>query len=209
MLDAAFRPLPQWNRKPALQFRHAPFRTPALKTLDAIEYELGRLSAHDVRIEAGFALSQLRNDGWPRAGERPSHPGVVLYFESPEGSLCFPCGTYADYYDNLHAIALTLENLRAIDRYGVTLGHEQYRGFAQIEAPKKMTAEEAAAWCALNTPLEPARVLRDASAWRDVYRLMASKCHPDRGGDRANWDKLQEARKVLDVHHGLTKGASG
>ena len=70
--------------------------------------------ARDVRIGAGYSLDQIRNDGWPRHGTAPTHPGVVLYFKSADSPTCFPCGTYGRIKDNLHSIALTLECWRKL-----------------------------------------------------------------------------------------------
>jgi hypothetical protein len=209
MLDARFRPLPKWMRKPALAYTRSPFKTAYNRTLDKLESELNKLDARDIFIEAGFALDQIRNDGWPRGGMRPSHPGVVLYFTGPDGAMVFPCGTYGRFEENMHAIALTLENLRAIDRYGVTLGHQQYLGFAAIAAPPaQMSVEAAADFVAKYGGIEPWLVVRDDGDYRKAYRAAASKLHPDAAGNNDGFYKLGQAKAVLDQHHGLAKGAA-
>jgi len=138
MIDARFRPLPKWPEPRPLQMRTSQFKSTYAKTLNVLEYELGKLDARNIVIEAGFALADIRNDGWPRGKVRPTHPGIILYFDGADGTMRFPCGTYSDFDSNMHAIALTLANLRAIDRYGVTMGHEQYQGFKQLAAPMPM-----------------------------------------------------------------------
>jgi hypothetical protein len=205
MLDARFRPLPKWTRKPALQMEGPRFRSAYSKILDLLEYELEKLNARDILIEAGFELHALRNDGWPRSGIRPLHPGVVLYFSTRDGAMEFPCGTYHKFEANLQAIALTLENLRAIDRYGVTLGHEQYRGFLAIEAaPKQMTVEQAAEFLATTTGHPRAQIVIDPAVYRMAYRAAAVKLHPDNcAGNQDGFLKLQSAKTVLDKHHKL------
>jgi hypothetical protein len=205
MLDARFRPLPKWTRVPKLGLQGSSFKTAYNKTLDKLEYELKRLRARDILIEAGFSLEALRNDGWPRGGTYPSHPGVVLYFTCPDGNMEFPCGTYHRFEANLHAIALTLENLRAIDRYGVTLGrHQQYRGFLAIEAaPKQMTVDQAAAFVAIASGLPSQDIIKSAEAWRGAYRAAAARLHPDVAASPDGFHKLGECRAILDKHHGL------
>lgn len=206
MLDARFKALPKWNREPGLQHLNSQFKTAYNKTLDKLEHELRKLDAHDVVIEAGYRLDQIRNDGWPRGGMSPSHPGAVLYFRSKEGPLCFPCGTYRSLEDNMHAIALTLENLRAIDRYGVTLAHQQYLGFAALPAPATTgTVEQAALLFATLAAVPKDYILESAEAFRSAYRKACAQLHPDAGGDRNAWTAMQNAAVLLEEHH---KGAA-
>ena len=202
MIDARFRPLLKWNREPALKFRQSQFKTAYNKTLDALEHEMRHLKARNIVIEAGYRLDQIRNDGWPRGGTSPSHPGVVLYFESADGALCFPCGTYFRLEHNMHAIALTLENLRAVDRYGVTLAHQQYIGFAALPEPQtKGTLEEAALVLASLSAVPKDYLIDSAEAYRDAYRRVAAKLHPDKGGDPTAWHEFQNAAILLQKHH--------
>ncbi|MEI9975073.1 MAG: hypothetical protein WDO73_25285 [Ignavibacteriota bacterium] len=98
----------------------APFTVPYDKTLRELERELKHLQARDVLIQAYLADRQIRIDGWPRANERPSAPGVILTFGTAGGTLSFPCDTYAHYESNIRAISLSLTALRgnrSIRRY--------------------------------------------------------------------------------------------
>lgn len=204
MLDARFKALLKWNREPGLQFVTAHFKTPYNRTLDNLERELQKLDAQEVVIEAGYRIDQIRNDGWPKGGTAPEHPGVVLYFKGLDGPLCFPCGNFSRMQDNLHAIALTLENLRAIDRYGVTLAHQQYLGFAALPAPVTHgTVEQAAAFFAsiAAAGITAAQVMADPEIYRKVYRYAAAQLHPDAGGDRGAWTAMQNAAVLLEEHH--------
>lgn len=210
MLDARFRPMPKWERTPGLLWRVAHFKTPYNKTLDKLEYEVRHLKGSDIRIEAGYSSENIRNDGWPRGAARPSHPGAVLYFESRNGSLCFPCGTYERFEDNLHAIALTLECLRAVDRYGVTVGNEQYRGFASLPpASSQMTVEGAAQFISDLIPNFSSNVIIESKASCEAaYKQAARRLHPDvTGGESERFLKLQEAKLVLQTHHKIAMEA--
>src|SRR5690606_5164123 len=76
----------------------------------------------------------IRLDGLPRANARPGHQGVVLAFDSKYGPLKYATDTFDRWQDNLRAIALGLESLRRVDRYGITKRGEQYTGWRQLPA---------------------------------------------------------------------------
>jgi hypothetical protein len=209
MIDLVFRPLAAPPDRPR---RRSQFRSTWIKTLDLLEYELRELGAKDIIVQAGFALTEIRNDGWPRGGAKAKHPAVVLSFRDRKGNpLSFPCDTYDSYEDNLRAIGLSLEALRAVNRYGVTKGHEQYQGFAQIAGPpdpKRWSVDEAAVWLAERGLGDKTSILADREQLILAYRVAASKMHPDRNPEaRGDWDRLQQAKSLLDAHF-AAKGAS-
>jgi hypothetical protein len=148
MLNATFRPLHQWTGPRTKDRKPAQFKASWLQTLDLLEYELQRLVAHHVviQIEDPETHKRMRNDGSITLPDKfwRDKPGVILNFESPKGNISMPCDRYPHWRDNLRAIALSLEALRAVDRYGVTKGNEQYIGWAQIEAPSPGMDRESA-----------------------------------------------------------------
>lgn len=205
MIELRFKPIPKESFPGKFQWMNDRFRVNYEKILDLLEYELGRLRAKSIAIEAGFTYAQLRNDGWPYTSEMPSHPGIILHFTGSEGPMRFPAATYRDWQSNLYAIALTLEALRAIDRYGVTVSHQQYVGF-MLEAPK-MNLEQAAKWFTGVSNLgasDGSTILHDKDLYVKAFRQTAAQVHPDkRNGDRSQWEILEIARELLDRHHGL------
>lgn len=115
------------------------FKAPWSNTLRLLDSELRALGAHDCVIAAGFREQDLRIDGLPRAGARvPNQPGIILSFTARElpGRPSLSYGTDAcEWWEhNVRSIALGLEALRAVDRYGITRRAEQYAGFRQITA---------------------------------------------------------------------------
>lgn len=202
MLQARFVPIEQWpgKKRQRHQQKCAAFKASYLQTLDKLESELEKLRASNILIQAYFTHAQVRNDGWPKTAAVPSESGVVLSFDSPKGPLSFPCDTYQTYDDNLRAIALSLEALRAVDRYGVTQGNEQYKGWARIEAPKPgrtwESAEMAARFIADHADgvtTDEVLNIRDMRTY--AYRRAAAKLHPDnqQTGSHDGFVKLQAA----------------
>jgi hypothetical protein len=121
----------EFHRSPTF---HNPFRAGSNDTLWKLEYELDKLGAVEVVIELALTESEIRIDGWPRAGARPSHPGVVVSFDSRHGPLRYGTDAFPDWQANVRGIALGLEALRKIDRYGISHRGEQYTGWKQLSA---------------------------------------------------------------------------
>ena len=146
-MKATFRPL-TWTgpSTPAAQRRSRwTFKASWSDTLTLLDGELAHLGAHEVVIEADFREKDIRLDGMPRASApQPEHPGVRIAFESKHGPLVYAADSCTDWQHNVRSIALGLEALRAVDRYGITRRAEQYAGWRQIEAKgtePEMTAE--------------------------------------------------------------------
>jgi hypothetical protein len=129
---ATFRPLPAWPY-PAQRRRPATFRVGYDRTLADLDYEIGQLKGREIIIGVVTDEGQVRIDGMLRQNAYVRHSGVEVSFEIPGGRrLVFHTDVHSDWMDNLRAIALGLESLRAVDRYGITSTAEQYAGFAQL-----------------------------------------------------------------------------
>ncbi len=209
MLEARFVPIDCWPQQPTRQRKSSPFYTNYIKTLDDLERELKHLKAKDVLIQAFFGVHQLRNDGWPRSGESPKQPGVILSFQTANGPLSFPCDTYQHWQTNIRAISLSLTALRAIDRYGVTRRAEQYQGWKKLEAPSDQpfaTKEDAARFIVVQSADVEADLslcpdmIRDRELRAAAYRVAASKLHPDKPtGSHELFVRLQAAMRLLEA----------
>ena len=197
---ATWHPLTNWpgsRSKP----RRSPFSAPPQKTLDLLKRELAAIGATEVTIYADFRPSQIRRDGWPRMGETAHSNGVILEFKLPGGlKVTYPCDAFDDCTDNLRAIALSLEALRAVDRYGVTKRGEQYKGFAALPPPivteAPMTIDQAKEFVRglANKTIPHPDVWLD---WDHVYRWAVKVAHPDRGGDTKQFQRLQDAMYII------------
>lgn len=199
---ARFRPIEQWPGEPTKQRRSSQFSASWSATLNLLDRELTQLGSKNVVIQVALSERDIRLDGYPRANARPDHPGVIVSLDSAYGPLSYPCDTFYDWRDNLRAIALALEALRSVDRYGVTKRGEQYTGWRQIESGS-MTRDAAAVHLAaaadphatmphLITQLREGRML-DAA-----YRMAAKRLHPDAGGTAERFQEITEAKRVLE-----------
>lgn len=198
-MEFTYRPLTAWPGALTAKRQRAKFRAGYKDTLALLDRELRHLGARQVVLQVALTEDQIRLDGRPRAGASPSHPGIVLSFESKHGPLSYPCDRFTEWEDNLRAVALSLEALRAVDRYGVTRRAEQYRGWQALPPPagRRLDVQSAVRLLARLSGLE---VRADNLA--EAYRAAALKAHPDRGGDAETFALLQEARDVLTHHLG-------
>lgn len=187
------------------------FKASWQSTLDLLDRELKNLGARGIVLQAGYRAEQIRQDGWPLSKAVPSHSCVILSFrDRKDRPLSFPCATFAGIASNIRAIALSLEALRAVDRFGVTKLGEQYAGFKQIEAPKQWTVDDAAAFIEAKCGVRADVVLQSQHDYRIAYRAAAKLLHPDVGGSEVNpheWGLLADAKALLDAHHGKRRGA--
>lgn len=206
-VEYQFRPISTWPGAMKSSRKRATFKATYNATIQQLHRELNHLRASKVVIEVALDERDIRNDGLPRSDARPRHPGVILSFSTPAGPLRFPCDTYTVWQDNLRAIALALEALRRVDRYGVTRKGEQYTGWKQLPGgtvEPAMDLKTAATVLSNWTKFTPGEVYHSLDHYRNAYREAAKLMHPDlTGGDDKNFKLLQEAKRVLDQHHGL------
>lgn len=190
MIDARFIFMDPPAKRSMLRSR---FRSTYGQTLRDLESELLHLRARSIVINAGFR--SVRNDGWPYAAARPDHPACKLQFVDRNGNtLVFRGEQYNSFEDNLRAIAMTLEALRAVDRYGVVKG-EQYAGFKQLgqAAPPAPPMNALDVLCRLSG-LFPADVLANP---RRAFLFACKRHHPDAGGERSNFEQAQKAYEIM------------
>ncbi|MEK6323592.1 MAG: hypothetical protein AABN33_18280 [Acidobacteriota bacterium] len=189
-----------------------PFTATWGKTRTLLERELRHLEATNVIFQVGVHENDIRLDGGVKAGRVWYHPGVILTFDSPHGPLSYHTDQYEEFSTNVRAIALALEALRAVDRYGVNKRGSQYTGYKRLAAAgetgdgrKRITTdEEAAAFIAKHFPEVTVEQLL-ASSWlfEASYKNAARKLHPDNqeSGDDDAFVDLQDAAALLKQRH--------
>lgn len=222
MIEVRFRPITEtdWPQAVTRDRQSPQFRSGLQSTLALLDVELRALDATDVVIETGHRKSEIRLDGWPKADARvPVFPGVVLSFGSKFGSLRYLTDVFEGtqvwrtearggafrlhgWEANLRAIALSLEALRAVDRYGVSRRGEQYRGWNELPSgipmgAAAMTIEEAASF--LEEHGGDARPLADwdPEFLKRLHKAAQVSTHPDNGGDDVTFARVNQAHSIL------------
>lgn len=199
-----FRPLDQWAgpATPPEVRRRSQFKAKYDATLDLLFREAELLGAELLVLQVDLTERDIRIDGLPRASARyGDNPGVIVSFDSIHGPLRYATDTFDDWRSNLRAIALSLEALRAVDRYGVSKRGEQYRGWRALTAGSGSslfaTRAEAETWmrkCAEESGIG------SWAGWEALYKALAKKMHPDAdGGSTDLWERLDAAAALLGV----------
>lgn len=140
-MHLTFRALPTWPY-PEQTERPATYKVAYRQTLLDLDRELELAGASEVILGVVADVRDVRHvrlDGQLRADAKVRHPGVELSFDKRGvGRVVFHTDRHKGYasswQDNLRAVTLGLEALRAVDRYGITSGSQQYAGFAALTA---------------------------------------------------------------------------
>lgn len=193
------RPLQKPWGQPVTEARRSryTFKAPWSATLDLLDRELWHIEASSVVLQVDVTEADLRLDGQLRANARTDFPGVRLIVDTPRGTLSWQTDVCVFWQHNVRSIALGLEALRAVDRYGITTAGEQYKGWLQLEAG----AGSGSMWAgAIETVRFWSRFDTDGVPDSMEYRAARANAHPDRnGGIRSGWDAVETAGKTLGL----------
>jgi hypothetical protein len=218
-----FRPLKLWPegwRDPGREAKRAdsPFRATYSDTLELLDRELRMIDARDPIVQVAASERDVRLDGQLRADAKVEHPGVILTVDTKRlGTLTYACDRYRRpgyrrdagpaWQHNLRAIALGLEALRTVERYGIAERGQQYAGYRELPSgiaagPAAMTLEDAARLLVEHGEwgmgeADPRSLVDNPGLAADYYRHAAKAAHPDTGGDPELFRRLTEARDLL------------
>ena len=198
--DVQLEPIEQWPGKATVVHHRSKFKADLPATQKLLDRELLHLGAKRVVLQMCITRADLRLDGSLRTGGKIRKPGVILRFDSKHGPVTMPCDRFDDWADNVRAIALALEALRAVDRYGVTSRAEQYRGWQALPAPSPTSVE-----AEINSVDTAEAFLRKlvsefAAGAINIYEALRKAqmlTHPDKGGDPLDFKRVMRCEQLL------------
>lgn len=196
-----YEPLMDWPY-PAVRHEKSPFTARWTQTRDLLMREADMLGATLVVVELDLQRDDLRQDGEIRANARLGSGKVRLSLDSRLGPMRYACDRYhagtVSWQANARAVALTLEALRTVERYGAVHSAEQYQGFMALPAGSGSSgftsADDAIRWLR--------DVAEDSTGSMTVTSLLRAatrKLHPDVGRDPVGWRRLDQARQLLSA----------
>ncbi len=178
-------------RTPAPMRKRAIFKVTLGRSLDNIEEEVRKFGGSELIISCNM---RPRIDGRPYAdqvGRIFEDPGVSAWFIRKKKAAVIACDKYLMIEHNVHAIGLTLEALRGIERWGSSdLADQAFSGFLALPAPgekRKRPWREVMGFEPNDTPTE-----HDIERF---YRDGAIASHPDKGGTDEQMAELNRARE--------------
>lgn len=201
MIDKSAHPLCWPERRPRFNPRKVNhhFKSSFARARDNCIQEVTRIGGDRLIISSNL---KLKPDGKPYAaddGKILPDPGVAVYFTRNGKELCFACDCWSHVQDNMHAIALTIEALRGIARWGTGYMMEAaFRGFAAL--PETTGSNW---WEVLGVPVNSA-----PDQVKEAYRLLAKKFHPDTGENGGDAERFRRVQQAWEQFETLTRKAA-
>lgn len=144
------------------------------------------LGGHDIVISSNLPL---KRDGMPYANSsEPLDAGVAVYWTQQQQPRVMACDCWAKTRDNIRAIGLAIEGLRAIERSGASQILERaFQGFAALPASTAIVRSWRDVLHLNGLPVTAADVLA-------AFKSRLPHCHPDTGGTNDAMVELNLAR---------------
>lgn len=204
-----------WPRTAASERKNGRFKSGRnwITTYDAVDRVLSELRRFGVdrRLIIISTNIETKADGLPRSDRSVNlvDPGAAVYWTDPKSKQqqCIAIDEYTWVSDNIAAIAATLDAMRSIERHGgAQILKRAFEGFRALPASTTpaFTTEQAAACLSRFCGNSPSLILSDVEAARYSVRAASNATHPDRGGSTGNFQLVQEAKRVLSAHHGVS-----
>lgn len=170
---------------------------------DKLLRELNLYRAKDVVLSTNL---RLRIDGLPLSGQsQPRDCGVAVYFHDRyKRRICFACDRWKTIEENIYSIVMTIAAIRGIGRWGMEEAVDSaFSGFQALPAPAAMmSVTEAVEFMARHGRKGENDIVDNVQAFKEAYRAAAMKLHPDRGGSAADFNRLEEACRIIgEAYH--------
>jgi len=162
------------------------FQSTLAGALAALRNEVKLMGGSDLVLSSNVTLGQ----------DRPKDPAVVAYFTYQKMQVAIPCDRWQLVEHNVKAIALTIEAMRGMNRWGAKhMVRAMFTGFVALPAP---SSESTAWWDVLEVKSDASHEVVTAN-----YRRLAKDHHPDAGGTAEMMAKINAAYDEYKKERGL------
>jgi len=175
-----------WTRTHRDDRRASIYQVSFARARDEVLRSVRLLGGVDVVISSDIAL---RRDGLPYANQgEPTDPGIAVYWTQHNQPRVMACDCWRTVRDNLRAVGLTIDALRAIDRSGATqLLERAFTGFAALPESTTVVRSWRDVLHLNGQPITQRDVL-------EAFKRRLPLCHPDSGGSHDLMVELNRAR---------------
>ena len=163
------------------------FRQTLSAALNKLKRECQFLGGKELVLSSNYTLGN----------EHPKESGVVAYFNLDQKPIAIPCDRWRAVEDNVYAIAMTIEAMRGMERWGAKhMITAMFSGFKAL--PQKAGGKDPRTVLGFG---DTETLTEDAIT--AAYKLKAKVAHPDVGGTAEAWAELREAHDLLmqNVRH--------
>lgn len=137
-------------------------------------------------------VSEVISSNVTLGADKPSDPGVAVWFTWDELTVCIPVDRYSKVEANLQAIHHIIEARRVELRHGtLALVRATFTGFTALPPPDQASRKRT--WRDVLGIELPGYAIK-AETVEAAFRNMAKKAHPDAGGSHAAMSELNAAR---------------
>lgn len=178
-----------WPRTaPEHRGSHYHFRaTTVFHEVQEVLLQLRRLGVHEREIVISTGL-RVKPDGIPYSKQpRVEDPGAAVWFMLHGSERVLACDRWPRVEHNLKAIALHISAIRGQERWGVGSADQAFAGFVAL--PEQAGGMPWWEYFGVGPDATEGELHR-------AYRESAKVDHPDVGGRREDWDRLEEMKRA-------------
>ena len=174
---------------------HGGFEVSRTEAFDSILDELEKMDAYNVDVQTNAPHTAAKSHQ-PYKDRDPDDPAVVVYFERDGERYAVPCDRWDNLRDNARAIAKYLDAKRAIERYGVSTVDTEMSTQALPSGDEDVIVADDGTRKAPHEVLGVAEDAPDAVV-RGAARSLKGDAHPDNGGSREQFQRVQNAEQAM------------
>lgn len=185
-----------WSRTPVRDRGVSRFVTGMQMGLKGLRAELERLGAVNIVITSDLPT---RSNGMPYGEAADS--GIAVWFVLDGKERVMACDRWGRASENIHAIALSIEALRGLSRWGANdIVVKAFEGFKALPAPPGLhTQPPTRNW----REVLGAPVGAGLAEIRRLHRLAMRKAHPDHGGSHEQAIEVSLAMSAAERELGV------
>lgn len=172
-----------WPKTELPKKENGKFKQSLAGALVNLKTECQRLQGKSLVLSSNYTLGN----------ERPAESGVVAYFQLGEQPIAIPCDRWKLVEHNVQAIALTIEAMRGMERWGAKhMITAMFTGFKALPAKAGGKSPREILGFRENELLDETQV---TTRFRNLSKIY----HPDvpHTGDANAWREIREAHDLL------------